>query len=237
MVAAVFALPLALSAGSYVARSASPPEIPSNVAWTETTLAAANEGDAFRGLLLARRCDHCHGAEGFSDDSSIPNLASIDRLTIWKQLEDYRADKRASLVMRGIAGSLSAQNAADVAAYYSMLPNSPDPQDKRVFPQAAPSGAEAGLASRLVTLGDGQRGIPPCQSCHGPVGWVRGAPSLATQNGAYILSQLDGFASGLRTNDINLRMRSVALQLTEEERRALADYYGSGAGLFPGGAR
>jgi len=237
MVAAVLNLPLALFATAYLARSASPPEIPSNVAWTETTLAAANGGDAFRGLLLARRCDHCHGAEGFSDDSSIPNLANIDRLTIWKQLEDYRTDKRASLVMRGIAMPLSAQNSADLAAYYSMLPNSSDPQDKRVFPQAPPNGIEAGLASRLVTLGDGQRGIPPCQSCHGPVGSVRGAPSLATQNGSYILSQLEGFASGLRTNDINMRMRSVALQLTEQERRALADYYGSGAGLLPGGAR
>ena len=235
--AAVLGLPLALFGASYLARSASPAEIPSEVAWTEATLTQANGGDPFRGLLLARRCDHCHGAEGFSDDAAVPNLANLDRLTIWKQLEDYRTDKRASLVMRGIAVPLSTQNRADLAAYYSMLPNSPDPQDKRVFPQAAANGMEASLASRLVTLGDGQRGIPPCQACHGPVGSVRGAPSLATQNGAYVLSQLEGFASGLRTNDINMPMRSIAHQLTEEERRALADYYGSGLGLLPGGAR
>jgi len=152
--AAVLGLPLALFGASYLARSASPAEIPSEVAWTEATLTQANGGDPFRGLLLARRCDHCHGAEGFSDDAAVPNLANLDRLTIWKQLEDYRTDKRASLVMRGIAVPLSTQNRADLAAYYSMLPNSPDPQDERVFPQAAANGMEASLASRLVTLGD-----------------------------------------------------------------------------------
>jgi len=235
--AAVVGLPLALFGAAYFARSATPPEIPSNVAWTESTLVVANSGDPFRGLLLARRCDHCHGVEGFSNDPSIPNLAALDRLTIWKQLDDYRTDKRASLVMRGIALPLSAQNSADLAAYYSVLPNLPDPQDKRVFPQADPNNGGASLAARLVTLGDGERGIPPCQSCHGPVGSVRGAPSLATQNGAYILSQVEGFATGLRTNDINMPMRSIARQLTRDEQRALADYYGSGSGLLPAGAR
>jgi hypothetical protein len=41
--------------------------VPSNVAWTEENLAMASNGDAFRGSLLVKRCDHCHGVEGFSD--------------------------------------------------------------------------------------------------------------------------------------------------------------------------
>jgi cytochrome c553 len=55
-----------------------------------------------------------------------------------------------------------------------------------------------------------------------------GAPSLATQNANYLLEQLDGFASGSRANDINMRMRSIAMQLTEDERHALAESYGAG---------
>jgi len=235
--AAVFLwLPLALFVTSNSARSAAQVSIPSNVAWTQATLEVASSGDPFRGLLLARRCDHCHGSEGFSSNPTIPNLAAMDNLTIWKQLDDFRSDTRTSLEMRAIASELSSQDSADLAAYYSMLPISPDPEDKRAFPQASPGPAEAAVAARLVTLGDGQRGIPPCQACHGPVGYVRGAPSLATQNGAYIRSQLEGFAGGLRTNDINMPMRSIAKRLKEEERQALADYYGAGLGMLPAGA-
>jgi len=235
--AAVFVwLPLALFVTSNGAWSTAQVRIPSNIAWTQATLEAASNGDPFRGLLLARRCDHCHGSEGFSSDPSIPNLASIDKLTVWKQLDDFRSDLRTSLPMRAIASELSSQDSADLGAYYSMLPIYPDPEDKRAFPQDSPVAANVAVAARLVSLGDGLRGIPPCQACHGPVGYVRGAPSLATQNGVYIRSQLEGFAGGLRTNDINMPMRSIAKRLTEEERQALADYYGAGLGMLPAGA-
>jgi hypothetical protein len=45
-----------------------------------------------------------------------------------------------------------------------------------------------------------------------------GAPSLGTQNAAYLPEQMEAFASGRRANDINMRMRSIVSQLTEEER-------------------
>src|SRR5271166_3626096 len=57
-------------------RNSEPPvRVPSNVAWTEETLTMVSSGDAFRGLLLARRCNHCHGEEGFSSVPDFPNLA------------------------------------------------------------------------------------------------------------------------------------------------------------------
>jgi cytochrome c553 len=92
------------------------------------------------------------------------------------------------------------------------------------------------MASRLIAFGDGTRGIPPCQACHGPVAYKTGAPSLATQNTDYILNQLEAFANGGRTNDINQAMRTISALLTEEERHALAEYYGAGLGLQPGSA-
>lgn len=207
--------------------------IPTNVTWSGETIAAASGGDALRGMLLARRCDHCHGSEGFSPNAYTPNLAAVDKLATWKQLEDFRDHKRGSAVMEPIAASLTAHDRADLAAYYAMLPDYSDPQDNRSFPQAEPEYARAKVALRLVTAGDGERGIPPCQACHGPVGYRPGAASLATQNSDYILGELDGFDSGARANDINLVMRTIAHQLTEEERRALADFYGSGLGARP----
>jgi cytochrome c553 len=124
--------------------------------------------------------------------------------------------------------SLSLQDSADVAAYYWMMPIAPDPQDDRAFPQPMSDPKHEAVAGRLINTGDGSRGLPPCQACHGPIGFVVGAPSLSTQNATYLLEQIEAFASGRRANDINMRMRSIASQLTEEERRALAESYGAG---------
>ncbi len=130
--------------------------------------------------------------------------------------------------MQPIASLLSARDSADIASYFSMLPTFSDPQDNRSFPQSMPDATHLRLAQKLAAFGDGRRGIPPCQACHGPVGFVKGAPSLATQNARYVLSQLQHFGDGTRTNDINVVMREIAGHLTAEEKAALADYYGAG---------
>jgi cytochrome c553 len=209
-----------------------PVRIPSNVAWTAETLKLVSRGDAFRGLLLGRRCNHCHGEEGFSSVAAFPNLAGMDRMSFWKQMQDFRAGKRSSPVMEPIAQGFSERDAADLAAYFAMLPTASDAQDNRAFPQAMHDPARFTMAIRLIVFGDGQRGIPPCQSCHGPVSYVKGAPPLAKQNGAYLEQQLEYFSKGFRRNDINVRMRSVAGQLTAEEKTAVSEFYG--AGLGPG---
>jgi cytochrome c553 len=229
----VIALLLPGSATFAQPRNSEPPlRVPSDVAWTDETIAVASGGNAFRGLLLARRCNHCHGEQGFSSAAGVPNLAAIDQLSFWKQMQDFRSGKRISPVMQGIADKLSARDSADLAAYYSLLPTASDPADNRAFPQAMQDPSRATVAIRLIVFGDGQRGIPPCQSCHGPIAYVKGSPPLATQNAGYLREQLDRFADGSRTNDINVRMRTIARQLTEDEKTALSAYYG--AGLGPG---
>jgi cytochrome c553 len=69
-------------------------------------LAIASNGDAFRGSLLVKRCDHCHGVEA----------SATDRLAVWKELQDFRYGKRISPVMQPIAAILSARDSADLAA-------------------------------------------------------------------------------------------------------------------------
>jgi len=215
---------------SYLAQAPASAHVPTEVAWTEDAIASASGGDPVRGLLIARRCDRCHGSEGFSAAGAVPNLAAMDRLSFWKQMEDFRSGHRGSSLMEPVAAALSSRDFADLAAYYSVLPDTPDPLASHAFPQSSPPPGHAGLAVRLITLGDGQRGVPPCQACHGPVARVLGAPSLMTQNADYILAQLNAFAGGTRANDINLRMRSIAGQLTDIEKQAIAEYYGAGFG-------
>ncbi len=231
------ALPFLLAASPGPEDSAQPPlRTPTNIAWTDSTVAFASSGDAFRGLVLSRRCERCHGVEGFSPSPAIPNLAGMDKLAFWKQLEDFRDGKRTSAVMLTVSSLLSRQDGADLAAYYAMLPQTADPSDTRGFPQALANQTHAAVAARLISQGDVSRGIPPCQDCHGPVAYVRGAPSLISQNGAYILNELENFGNRGRGNDINLRMREISRLLSEDERRAIADYYGAGYGLFPVGS-
>jgi cytochrome c553 len=231
-----FALLATLAASAILLEAGdNPPDrIPSYVAWTPETIASASSGDAFRGLLLAKRCAHCHGDEGFSARGPTPNLAGLNKLAIFKQLADFRTQKRPSHTMDPIAASLSPRDEADVVAYFSRLPVFTDPQDNRAFPQSRPDPNHAAIATHLVSFGDGERGIPPCQACHGPVAYRPGVPSLMTQNAEYILIQLEAFANGTRTNDINEPMRTIAALLTKEERQDLAEYYGSGLGLQTG---
>jgi len=218
------------------AGSQPPLRVPSYVAWTEETIAAASNGDTVRGLVLARRCIRCHGQEGFSNDPLVPDLAGMDKLTMWKQLNDFRAGKRKSAIMNPVAAALAIPDYADLAAYYSMLPTYPDPQDIRSFPQPAPASTHIAAAARLIFGGDGQRGIPPCQACHGPIGHKNGAPSLVAQNSDYIHGELEGFAKGARANDIDMPMRTIASLMTDDEKQAVAAYYGAGLGNLPVGA-
>lgn len=231
------ALPLILATSLLLMAGDDPVLVPSYVSWTADTIAKASSGDAFRGLLLARRCEHCHGAEGFSPGAFTPNLAGMDKLAVWKQLQDYRTHNRTSRAMEPIAKSLSARDTADVVAYYDKLPVFADRQDNRVFPQSAPDAAHQAQALHLISFGDGERGIPPCQACHGPVAYRPGAPSLMTQNSDYLLNQLEAFASTTRANDINMPMRTIAGLLTEDERKGLAQYYGAGLGFQPGSGK
>jgi cytochrome c553 len=208
---------------------------PSLVAWNEATIVLSSTGNPVRGEFISRRCESCHGVEGFSSQASTPNLAGIDAQYLWKELQDFRSAKRKSVIMQQIAGALTYRDAADVAAYFAMLPNAPDAQFNPIFPQTLKDQSAIEIAQHLLAVGDPARGIPPCQACHGPLGNVRPAPSLASQNSDYVLSQLNDFASGARTNDVNLPMRTIAAELFPNERQALAEFYGADLARFPVG--
>src|SRR5262249_11143436 len=96
---------------------------PSRIAWTSATLAEIAGRNAERGAFVGMNCTACHGEEGVSRSGLYPTLAGMDAAAIFKQLDDFRVGKRTSGVMNAIARTLTAQDSADVTAYFSARAN------------------------------------------------------------------------------------------------------------------
>ena len=204
-----------------------PLRTPTRVAWTRATLAQVASGNEEDGAFVALNCGACHGEQGVSSSDLIPTLAGMDSTVIYKQLDDYRSGKRLWGVMGAIATALSVQDSADVAAYFSGRADGLPPVEGEGMPENGRSLRQSDPTIRLVFAGDPQRGIPPCAACHGPGAHKLGAPALQGQHAAYIERQLAAFAQGMRQNDINAQMRTIAAQLTQDEIHALSAYYGA----------
>jgi cytochrome c553 len=203
------------------------PVVPSFIAWTPATLAAIATGRSEAGAFVALNCAVCHGEQGVSKLADVPTLAGMDASALYKELADYRSGKRLYGAMNGIALALSLQNLADVSVYYARLPGGlPVVTGRDPFGAGRRLGASDPV-QRLVYSGDPSRGIGACGGCHGPIGYRRGAPALASQDGAYLERQTAAFAQGSRHNDINEQMRTVAVALTGAESAAVSQYYAS----------
>jgi len=200
------------------------PRIPTRIVWNESTIHQALSGNTKRGEFIAINCVACHGEKGMSTQKWIPNLAGVDRLVLYKQLDDFRSGTRISGPMSAIAQTLTLQQSADVAAYYSSLPGMPQSADEH-GPMSGRSYRNKDATTRLIFAGDPKRGIAACSACHGPGAYRLGAPGLSRQNTAYMEQQLHDFAQGVRANDMNMPMRTIAGMLSAKEMHALAVAY------------
>jgi cytochrome c553 len=208
--------------------SAQPPvRVPTYVAWNESTIHEALNGEVHRGEIIAMNCTACHGDKGLTTQKWIPNLAGLDRLVVYKQLADFRSGTRLSGPMSAIAQALTPKQSADVAAYFASLPGLPPTGGERM-PESGRSYRAKDATKRLIFAGDPKRGIAGCATCHGPAGYRIGAPALSHQNQAYIEQQLQDFAEGVRANDMHMPMRTIGGLLKPEEIHALAVAYSSG---------
>jgi cytochrome c553 len=196
------------------------------IAWSSSTLREIAAGNVEHGGFIALNCTACHGEGGVSKSNLIPTLAGMDGAVIYKQLDDYRSGKRLWGVMGAMAEALSARDSADVAAYFASRSEGLPAIGGVRAPESGRSLRQSDPAMRLVFAGDPPRGIPPCSACHGPGGYKIGAPALQGQQPAYIERQLAAFTQGMRQNDINEQMRTIAKQLTPGEMHAIAAFYG-----------
>jgi cytochrome c553 len=208
---------------------------PSRIAWTPETLEVVSKGDVTHGEFVSLMCSACHGEGGLSRSALYPTLAGMEAVTIFKQLDDFRSGKRSNGVMNAIATALTLENSADVAAFFASRDDGLPPPTGQSL-EGGHTLREDNVAVRLIFAGDPGRGIPPCTSCHGPSDVKLGAPRLTGQQPLYIERQLAAFAQGLRQNDINEQMRTVASELTAPEVHAVAQFYGAGAPHRTGGS-
>ncbi len=182
-----------------------------------TTVSAA-EGNAEVGKDKSAMCAACHGVDGNSLVPMYPKLAGLSANYIVKQLTQFKDGTRQDPVMAGMAAALSAQDMADLAAYYS--------SQKRT----ESAGTETALGKDLYFGGNSENAVTACVACHGLKGKgmaAAGFPAIASQNAEYIKIQLEKFRSGARANDNNGMMRNVALGLSDDEIKALSQYVAS----------
>jgi cytochrome c553 len=179
--------------------------------------AALPAGNVQTGATKAIVCQACHGANGNSTNPEWPSLAGVGADYIAEQLKNFKEGKRANPVMMPNAMSLSANDMADLGAYFDSLVNT--------GLEADPSYWQAG--EKLYRGGDAARGIPACMACHGPTG--RGNepakfPALGGQQSVYVSKQLNDYASGARNTGPNGIMQTIAKRLSPEDIRNLASY-------------
>lgn len=174
-------------------------------------------GNADHGkAVAAAHCASCHGDAGNGGNPQYPKLAGQKAPYLYAQLWAFKQGTRSSAIMASIVKPLSDSDLADVSAFYAEQPLQPDKV------------ADAGLASAGEQIY--YAGRPSCAMCHEgggmPMmgmmgGGVQNAPRLKGQHAAYILKQLDAYASGQRRGSV---MNRVAESLNEQERKAVAEY-------------
>lgn len=164
--------------------------------------AEAVSGDPQAGRKLAGQCRVCHGLDGHAQMPVAPHIGGepVDYLST--QLHAFRSGERVNEMMSVVAGALSDQAIADLAAWYGAQ------QLTVTLPAAEPPGL---VASQ-------------CSACHGTDGMSLrpDAPHIAGENSIYLDTQLKAYRSGKRQHDV---MSAIAAPLDDAEIRALANWY------------
>lgn len=185
-----------------------------------TTLPAQAAGDVAAGQAKAAACAGCHGADGNSANAAFPSLAGQHADYIAKQLREYKEGTRANAMMAGMVASLTAEDMANLGAFYAA-------QVKTALPAGGQDVGLLALGARLYQAGKPDAGVAACAACHGAKGFGNpgaGYPALRSQHAAYTELTLKGFRDGTRANDVNAVMRQAVAKLSDEEIRALAAY-------------
>jgi cytochrome c553 len=83
---------------------------------------AAGVTDGQAGKAKATQCFACHGSDGLARVPDAPNLAGQNESYLVKSLNDYKSGARKHEVMSMMTRTLSADDMAHIASYYSRLP-------------------------------------------------------------------------------------------------------------------
>jgi len=188
-----------------------------------TTVFAEGEAtatvDVAAGKEIATKvCVACHGADGNSAVPTFPKLAGQHSSYISKQLHDFKTDKRVDPVMTAQAKSLSDTDVANVSAYF----------ETQKIKLGSADAAKIALGESIYRGGNTKTNVTACASCHNPQGKGNAAakfPALSGQHQTYTKKQLNDFKKeGGRSNDPASIMRNIAMNMSDKEIEAVAEY-------------
>jgi len=177
-------------------------------------------GDAVNGQKKAAMCIGCHGIPGyrasFPEIHQVPMISGQGAKYIVSALNAYKKGERKHPTMRGIAGSLSDQDIADVSAFYA---SHQAPASTAVAP------APSAVVAELLKKGN-------CASCHGeglnkPIDGTY--PKLAGQHADYLFVALKAYKTENNANvgRGNAIMGGMAKPFSNAELQSLAGYISS----------
>jgi cytochrome c553 len=184
-------------------------------------VAQAQDVEAGRGKVAM--CIGCHGIPGYQNSfpeiHKVPMISGQSAKYIEAALQAYKKGDRKHPTMRGIAGSMSDQDMADVAAFYAQ--HGQGGAGLSTVAARQPSEAAAALLAKGA-----------CNSCHGadynqPID--PSYPKIAGQHADYLYValksyQTDGNPHIGRNNAI---MAGIARQFSHAELKAMAEHLGS----------
>jgi cytochrome c553 len=192
---------------------------------TLAALAQDIKGDAKAGESKNAMCVGCHGIKGyqasFPEIYKVPMISGQSAQYIVSSLNAYKKGERKHPSMRGISETLSDQDMADLAAYYSAsgVVTGATPMVEK--PSKDPNEKVQALLAQAN-----------CSSCHGanfskPID--PSYPKLGGQHADYLLVALKSYKveNNAKVGRGNAIMAGMAKQYTNAELKVLANYLSS----------
>jgi cytochrome c553 len=192
------------------------------------TPSGAREPSPQRGAVIAAQgtpngapaCAQCHAFNGVSDGSgAFPRIAGQSAYYLAKQLRDFTSGIRVNAIMTPVAGVLTADDIADVAAYYAGI-------EAPFLPLRKADSALIKQGEELAKVGSAANRIRACDNCHGSggAGEPPAIPYLAGQYASYIALEWRMWRRGFRKSSPGA-MACLAENLNDQEIAAAAAYY------------
>lgn len=181
------------------------------------------KGSAEAGAKKVAPCIGCHGIPGyqasFPEIHKVPMISGQNEKFIAAALQAYRKGERKHPTMRSMAGALSDQDIADVAAFYAQQGG------PMQAPPDAPAKSPPDKVAALLQKG-------ACSSCHGenynkPIDGSY--PKIAGQHADYLFAALKSYKTEQNPNvgRANAIMAAQVKQFSFDELKAIANYIGS----------
>lgn len=168
-----------------------------------------DQGDPFSGIRdEMKKCVKCHGEDGNSTASGMPNLTAQHPEYFVASMNAYVDGDRNHKLMKRLVSNLDEQTIASMAVFYAVQP-----------------------PSRSETVGEGdieagRAAAENCANCHGADGNASGAdmPTLAGQDARYFGKAMDAYRDGSRRHE---KMFEAVSELSDEDIANLATFYAS----------